>query len=72
MARVAVPYDEIDAALMRRKLKPRSQGFYSYDTTRVYERIKGKFIPIGYRVISRTSIYGQDDFDLVIYDSELE
>ncbi len=45
MARVAVPYDEIDAALMRRKLKPRSQGFYSYDTTRVYERIKGKFIP---------------------------
>ncbi len=71
MARIAVPYEEIDRALRDMDVKPTSGGYYSYDHTRVYERINGKFVAYGYRVFAREKnqyTKEQDNFDIVLPD----
>ena len=70
MARIAVPYEEIDRALRDMDVKPTEGGYYSYDHTRIYERIDGKFVAYGYRIVARKNNYikGQDDFDIVLPD----
>ena len=72
MAKVAVPYEQINDELKRLKIKPTKYGYYIYNTRRVYERIDGKFIPLGYRVFSKKSLINEQDvFDLVFFDTAL-
>ena len=71
MARIPVPYEEIDRALRDMNIKPTEGGFYSYDHTRVYERINGKFVAYGYRIVARMNNNyrkGQEDYDIVLPD----
>ncbi len=73
MANKAVPVMEIDRELSRLAITPTVGGYYSYDHTRVYERIDGKFVAYGYRIVSRNFIFTkeQDDFDIVLPDTIL-
>ena len=69
MSRVAVPWEKIEASF----------GFfkpvYSIDAVRMYKRVRGKFVAIGwtgnYRFFELDQQY-HEDFEFSILDSELE
>ena len=66
MSRIAVPYKLIESSLGL------VTEIYSITAVRMYSRIDGKFIPIGWTGLYRFHWKDAVDYDYCILDSELE
>jgi hypothetical protein len=72
MARIPVPYAELSELFRIQYGLKTSDGFgFALNTARVYNRIDGKFVPIGWSVEPRRSQYRQEYPLLVFLDREV-
>jgi len=70
MARVSLGEDEAARALYRYGFPPSKYGHYYFQSRRVYERIDGKFIAIGWHIFKFAG--DSTEKGIIVLDSELD
>jgi len=68
MARVSLSEDDASAILKKYRVPPSKYGYYYFQSRRIYERIDGKFISIGWHIFD---YFGQIGDGIVFLDSEI-
>ena len=69
MARVYIEHHKVQAILKKYKIKLTRSGYYDYDSRRIYERIDGKFVSIGWHIFNNR--YSHETYSIVVLDSEM-
>jgi len=70
MARVYIDWTQTKKILKKYKVKEEKYGNYRFISKRIYQRIDGKFIAIGWHIFNTP--YSHQTYSIVVTDSELE
>ena len=69
MARVYIDFLQAEKILVKYKVKMPRRGWYRFRSRRIYERVDGKFIAIGWHIFNGP--WEHETYSIVVTDSEI-